>query len=75
MNVNNKMTIISGMQLASPLVSREQFAQMLFGNVESVGVVVGMINKGYLPTVSIGKYSFINLALLQKKCLDREFSL
>jgi hypothetical protein len=59
----------------SPLVSRERFAEMLFGDRGSVGIVIGMINKGYLPTVSIGKYSFVNLALLQKQCLDREFSL
>lgn len=59
----------------SPLVSREMFAEMLFGSKEFVGVVVGMVNKGYLPTVSIGKYSFINLAILHKQCLEKEFSL
>lgn len=60
---------------SSPLVSRERFAEMLFGSRDSVGIVIGMINKGYLPTVSIGKYSFVNLALLQKQCLEKEFSL
>ncbi len=69
-----KATNLSVMS-SSPLVSRERFAEMLFGDKTCVGIVVGMINKGYLPTVSIGKYSFINLALLQKQCLEKEFSL
>ena len=71
LNVSVSPAILAG----SPLVSRERFAEMLFGSRESVGIVIGIINKGYLPTVSIGKYSFINLAILHKQCLEKEFSL
>lgn len=55
---------------ASPLVTRERFAELVG---LPVGVVVGFANRGYIPTVSIGKYSLVNLELLRKRCLDREF--
>lgn len=58
----------------TPLVSREQFAEMVFGSKEAVGIVIGWCNKGLIPTVSIGKYSLISIELLRKQCLDREFS-
>lgn len=54
-----------------PLVTRERFADMVG---LPVGVIVGFVNKGYVPTVSVGKYSLINLELLRKQCLDREFA-
>lgn len=48
------------------LMSREKFA-------ESVGVpfdvVRGWCQKDYLPTYRIGKYTLINLALLEKELL------
>ncbi|GGX14128.1 hypothetical protein GCM10011282_20310 [Undibacterium macrobrachii] len=75
MSANEKIPMLFKSPSLSPLVSREHFAEMLFGSRESVGIVIGMINKGYLPTVSIGKYSFINLAILHKQCLEKEFSL
>ncbi len=54
----------------SPVVTRERFAEMCG---LPVGVIVGWCNKGLVPCFSIGKYSLINLALLEKKCADREF--
>ncbi len=56
----------------SPLVSRERFAEMVG---LPLGVIVGFINKGYLPTVSIGKYSLVNLAAIQRSCSEKEFAL
>jgi len=56
----------------SPFVSRERFAAQVG---VPVGVVIGWCNKGLVPTISIGKYSLINISLLQKKCIEREFSL
>lgn len=50
--------------------TRERFAEL-------VGLpigVVGFTNKGYIPTVSICKYSLVNLELLRKRCLEREFA-
>ncbi|ERJ37691.1 MULTISPECIES: hypothetical protein [Burkholderia] len=55
---------------ASPLVTRERFAELVG---LPIGVITGFANRGYIPTVSIGKYSLVNLELLRKRCLDREF--
>ncbi|MBW9333850.1 hypothetical protein FEE59_10065 [Herbaspirillum sp. RU 5E] len=55
-----------------PLVTRERFAEMVG---LPVGVIVGFINKGYLPTVSIGKYSLVNVAAIQRRCAEKEFAL
>ena len=55
-----------------PLLTREKFAEAVG---LPVGVVVGFINKGYLPTISIGKYSFVNVAAIQRSCFEKEFVL
>jgi hypothetical protein len=57
--------------IAHPVVSRERFAEL---TGLPIGVVIGFVNKGYLPTVSIGKYSLINVELIRKRCLELEFS-
>lgn len=55
-----------------PLMSRELFAQ-------SIGLPVGVVNswadRGYLMMYPIGRYSLVNLELLRKQCLDKEFKL
>lgn len=56
---------------APPLVTRERFAEMCG---LPVGVITGWCNKGLVPCVSIGKYSLINVALLQNRCLAQEFA-
>lgn len=55
---------------ASPLVTRERFAELVG---LPIGVITGFANRGYIPTVSIGKYSLVNLELLRKRCLEKEF--
>jgi len=55
---------------AAPLVTRERFAELVG---LPIGVIIGFANRGYIPTVSIGKYSLVNLELLRKRCLEREF--
>jgi predicted site-specific integrase-resolvase len=55
-----------------PVMSRERFAEL--AGLE-VGVVNGWINKGYLPVVEFGRYRLVNLALLTKMALEKEFSL
>ena len=59
-------------QAVPPVVTRERFADLLG---LPPGVIVGWINKGMLPTVTIGKYSLVNVELLRKTCLEREFTL
>ncbi|WP_018005395.1 hypothetical protein [Cupriavidus neocaledonicus] len=55
----------------APLMTREAFAAAVG---LPIGVVIGFCNRGYLPTVAIGKYSLINVALLHKRCIEKEFS-
>ncbi|MBK1889961.1 hypothetical protein Undi14_07915 [Undibacterium sp. 14-3-2] len=58
--------------MSATLMSREKFADMIG---IPVGVVIAWADRGYLPLYRIGKYSLINVALLHKQCLAREFSL
>lgn len=51
-----------------PVISRSRFAEMI--GIEE-GVVQGWIAKGYIPTYSVGKYTLINLSLLNKMALDK----
>ncbi|WP_240202093.1 hypothetical protein [Burkholderia sp. LMG 13014] len=61
-----------GALMVSPFVSRERFAQLVG---LPVGVIVGMINKGYLPTVDVGRYSCVNVALLMRRCGEASLKL
>lgn len=56
--------------MALPVMSREKFAELVG---LPVGVIIGFCNRGYLPCMSIGRYSLINVALLQNRCLAKEF--
>lgn len=71
-NSTAQLPVVPALALHSPLVSRERFAEMVG---LPVGVIVGWCNRGILPTCTLGKYSLINIAVLQKSCVDREFSL
>lgn len=68
-DVGNLVTPSLG-NYAAPIVSRERFADMCG---LPIGVIVGWCNKGLVPTFSLGKYSLINLELLRKRCLEKEF--
>ena len=56
---------------AVPVMSREAFASAIG---IPVGVVTGWADRGYIPCISFGKYSLINLELLRKQCASREFA-
>ena len=51
------------------VMDRKQFA-IVTGLTEDT--VLGMIAKGYLPCIRIGKRSLINIALLQQRCVEAE---
>ncbi|MBY0576420.1 MAG: hypothetical protein K2P67_07490 [Gallionellaceae bacterium] len=72
MNAPDKVGQLIAEQLVSavsvPVVSRARFSE-LTGVPE--GVVQGWISRGYLPTYSIGKYTLINLTLLNNLALQR----
>lgn len=50
-----------------PLLSRKKFSELL-GLPESV--VSGWIARGYIKTVSVGKYSLVSLSALHQKALE-----
>ena len=55
--------------ISMPLLSRQRFADL-------IGLPVGVIEKqcerGYWPTVRVGHYSLINVASIQRACLERD---
>ncbi|WP_435101056.1 hypothetical protein [Arhodomonas sp. AD133] len=53
----------------TPLMSKERFAQLTGVGEE---VVRGWINKGYIPTMKIGRYPLINMEVLRRMCLEAE---
>jgi hypothetical protein len=57
---------------ALPLISPERFADL---SGIPPGVIRGWMARGYVPTYSIGKYTLINLALLNHMALQRAPSL
>ncbi|MBL1268134.1 DNA-binding protein [Halomonas sp. AOP13-D3-9] len=52
-----------------PTMTIERFSQ-LSGLDE--GVLQGHIRRGYLPTIKVGRYRMINVALLNAQCLNAE---
>jgi excisionase family DNA binding protein len=63
------LALLSATPVMTPVMTKERFAELV--GVE-VGVVRGMLDRGYLPTVKIGRHRLINLAALQAQCLARE---
>ncbi|WP_374334459.1 hypothetical protein [Leeia sp.] len=62
-------SLLPGMTVLVPLVTAERFAALM--GVEQ-GVVLGWVNKGYVPTMKIGKRCLINLAVLHRRALDAD---
>jgi len=55
-----------------PVMSREHFAEHVG---VSLDVVNGWVSRGYLPTFEMGRYRLINISLLTKMTMEKEFSL
>jgi len=51
-----------------PVMTKEKFAE-LSGLAE--GVIQGMIEKGHLPSIKIGRYRLVNVAKLAVECGDK----
>lgn len=71
MRKNMKSNNISHTKIGvlTPLVTKGLFSQIT-GLTEEV--IRGMIDKGHLPTIKIGRRRLINLALLSKEALEHE---
>jgi hypothetical protein len=64
---------IAVMQLSSVgLITLEKFADAV-GLPH--GVVRGLLNKGYLPTVTLGRRRLVNVVALQRECAKKAFAL
>lgn len=61
------LSLPPGLALLSPVVTKERFAEI--SGLE-VGVVRGMLDRGYLPSVKMGRHRLVNVAALQAGCLD-----
>ncbi|WP_038003926.1 helix-turn-helix domain-containing protein [Teredinibacter turnerae] len=55
---------------AGPVVTKRLFAQLTGLTEETIR---GMIERGHLPTVKIGKHRMVNVALITKDALETEF--
>ena len=71
LSLSDASEIASRLSVNAPVLTRERFAASVG---LPIGVVVGFINKGYLPTLRLGKHSLVNVELLRKRCLAKEFS-
>lgn len=63
---------LSAQALALPLIAPDRFAEL---TGIAPGVIRGWISRGYVPTYSIGKYTLINLALLNHMAMQKAPSL
>ncbi len=65
---NLNMSALALQQVTLPILSRKKFADLI--GVDE-GVVLGWVNKGYLSTVRLGKYSLINVEALRQSCAEK----
>lgn len=59
---------LSAQTLSLPLISPERFSDL---TGVAPGVLRGWMSRGYVPTYSIGKYTLINLALLNHMAMQK----
>ncbi len=65
-DMNNKQSVLS----SGPIVTKARFS-LLSGLTEEV--IRGMVEKGHIPSVKVGRHRMINLALLTKETLEYDF--
>lgn len=65
----NEISFRSELVIFTPLISKSLFSKMSGLNEE---IIRGMISRGHLPTVKIGRHRLINLAQLSKEALEVE---
>lgn len=63
------LALLSAVPVMTPVMTKERFAELV--GVE-VGVVRGMLDRGHLPSIKIGRHRLINVAVLQAQCLALE---
>ncbi len=63
------LALLPAVPVVTPVMTKERFAELV--GVE-VGVVRGMLDRGYLPMVKIGRHRLVNVAALQARCLAED---
>ena len=58
--------------IQSPIMTRELFSEI---TGLPLSVLIAQCDKGYWAQIKVGKRVFLNLELIRKQCLDKEFSL
>jgi excisionase family DNA binding protein len=61
---------MQGLIGTGPVVTKRLFSQLTGLTEETIR---GMIERGHLPTVKIGKHRMVNVALLTKDALESEY--
>jgi hypothetical protein len=51
-----------------PVLSQQRFAEL---TGFAPGVVEGWINRGYIPSMLIGKHRVVNMVVLTQECIDQ----
>lgn len=64
-----ELRLSPSLALVCPVVSKERFAEI--SGLE-IGVIRGMLDRGYLPSVKIGRHRLVNVAALQARCIGME---
>lgn len=66
MEIEQKSSVPS----SAPLMTKARFSEISGLTEETLR---GMIERGHLPTLKVGKHRMINVALLTKECLDQDY--
>jgi excisionase family DNA binding protein len=61
---------IPSQSVAGPVVTKRLFSQLTGLTEETIR---GMIERGHLPTVKIGKHRMVNVALITREALETEY--
>lgn len=56
-------------QVNVPVMEKSKFADLVGVDV---GVVNGWIDKGYIPSMKLGKHRLVNIALLAEECMEQK---
>lgn len=56
-------------QVNVPVMEKSKFAELVGVDV---GVVNGWIDKGYIPSMKLGKHRLVNIALLAEECMKQK---
>lgn len=61
---------VAAASISTPLLTREAFASAVG---LPAGVIIAQCDKGYWPTMKVGKRVFVNVELIRKRALEQEF--